>query len=85
MPRLQDAIERAKPYTAKFEKGQIQPREVHPVAPIAPTPPLEPIQRLSSILCCPLPGIVAAPDSLVQFYRQGIPQMRILAPKVLSS
>ncbi len=85
MPKLEETVRRARPYREKLEKGELEPRPFHPVAPLAPTPPLEPVQKLNSTLCCPLPGIAVSPDSLVQYYRQGIPQMRILAPKLLTS
>jgi hypothetical protein len=85
MPPLKGAVEKARPYVGKIERGELEPRQMHPAGPAAPAPPIEAGPRLSPFLCCPLPGIAVAPDSLVQFYRQGIPQMRILGSKPLTS
>jgi hypothetical protein len=67
-------------------------RRIGPGAPTSPTfsaqpvrsaPPHDPDPPLSQHLQCPMPGVTVATDSLRQFYRHGIPQMRLLPPKPL--
>jgi hypothetical protein len=41
-------------------------------------PPLSAEPGLNASLCCPLPLVSAYPDNLRQFYRQGVPQTRII-------
>lgn len=56
-----------------------EPMQPEPGATSQPSTPAAPVNP-GVFTICPLPLVVAYPDQLRQFYREGIPQSRVLPP-----
>jgi hypothetical protein len=82
--RIAQAVEAAGPYREGLEQGTIKPSEPPFLRAPVHAPPIQlPGGGLNPFLRSPLPGITVASDSLRQFYRDGIPQQRVIGPSPL--
>jgi hypothetical protein len=81
MPTLKASIRQVDTSTLKrIPAAEYMPHTGVPVG--LPLPPSAGTPGLNCFLRCPMPMVDAQPDTLRQFYRDGLPQQRVILPSL---